>query len=236
MRLASYALLGLMAIITLATPGSTRAEPVYLPLSVGDSWSYEAGEGIGEILTVIGTRDLLGATVSVIDYSESTNNDSLENYWTREGDGDVLLWGFMREESGGFGYAYVPPVCWIDAPVFVGKTWRCTSMVYELPSEVPLALPLVVELEVTWEGPVTVPAGTFFSIGISGSTSMPALARMHDLALDGRSLGTRPSTVYWYSDGVGEVQYDLDALYQLSSYGVAPVEAVTWGRIKGLYR
>lgn len=237
MRLTSFCWrFGVLVIMAVALPATSLAEPIYLPLSVGDAWSYDADPGTGETMTVVGTRELLDATVHVIDYSESTHNDSLENYWTREADGDVLLWGFFREEGGGWGYAYVPPIRWIDVPVFVGKTWTCTSQVYQLPSEVPLATPLVATVVVTWEGDLSVPAGTFSSIALSDAImAHPDIGRS-GFALDGRASSLRSDTEYWYSDSVGEVQYNLDALYQLSSYGVAPVETVTWARIKVLYR
>jgi hypothetical protein len=233
--------LRVVGLVAVAIPlsGVASAEPVYLPLSVGDTWTYEEDGGMGETMTVTGLLDLLGNTVHVIQYSESTNNDSLENYWTREGDGDVLLWGFLRHDEGASGYAYLPPIRLIDAPVFVGKTWRCTSAVYELPSESPLAEPLVIDIEVTWEGDLEVPAGTFSSISVSDFPPSSSPERGHRLTLDGRSRSTRPPAVggeYWYSDGVGQVQYDSGGLYKLISFGITPVEAATWGRIKVLYR
>ena len=90
-----------LAILTCAlVTQPALADPDYLPLQVGNTWSYEGSGGYAETMTVIGTTEVLGEVVSVIDYSASTSNEPLENYWTRASDGDVMLWGFFRDEEG----------------------------------------------------------------------------------------------------------------------------------------
>jgi hypothetical protein len=173
--------------------------------------------------------------VHIIDYSASTHNDPLQNYWTTGADGDVLLWGFFRDEEGGFGAAYQPPLVWIDAPLFVGKTWACTTQVYWLPDEVP-AGPAVYEFTVTWDGVLAVPAGSFQSIAIGFADPVGPTAPRAGFGADGVAVGSRADPDRWFSDGVGQVQYEAEALYRLVSFGVTPVQAASWAHIKLLYR
>jgi hypothetical protein len=211
------------------------ADPVYLPLGLGTTWSYETPARDAETMTVTGTIDLLSSTVTVIEYSESTANDSLENYWTTESDGDVLLWGFFRAESGGWGYAYDPPVRVVDAPLYVGKTWTIESQVLSLPGGAPTGT-LSGELTVSWEGELTVPAGDFECFAIESVDTLPPPRLPVDVRIDGRETGSSFYPTEWFSDGVGRVQYDSDTLYELVSYLASPVERTSWSTIKTLFR
>ena len=224
--------------LLVAMPATTRGEPVYFPLDQGMFWSYEAGTGEMETMTITGTRELLGSPTTVRYYTESTSNDSLENYWTTEPDGDVLLWGFYRTEDGGWGWGYDPPIRMLDAPLFVGKTWSCTTDVYSMPSGSPRTS-WAFEFTVTWEGVVSVPAGVFpsFAIGYEDTLDYDEPFHSRDGYLpDGRAAVSRPDPREWYSDGVGLTQYDYGALYELVRYGMTPVEAGSWSRVKALYR
>jgi len=223
------------AVLIVVLPLAAAADPAYLPLVPGNAWTYDGVGGEHEMLTVTGTTQLLGETVIVIEYSESTENEGLENYWTIGAGGDVLLWGFFRVEAGGWGYAYSPPLILIDAPFELGKSWACTTMFHDLPGEVP-AFEDVRAYEFAWEGPLTVPAGTFASVGV-GELPGPTLSvGGRSFSADGRVLNRQVESSRWYSDGIGPVQYDATDLYQRSEYGLSPVESLSWSSIKALYQ
>jgi len=211
------------------------ADPVYLPLEQGTTWFYETGSGATERRTVDGAVELFGETAQVIRYSESTSNEGLENYWTSSADGDVYLWGFFRPEDGGWGWLYQPPLLYADAPLYTGKSWETESLVYSLPDTIPTGS-FVYTGTVTWDGVLDVPAGSFQSFLVEGSTGAPEDAG--GFSPDGRLLAGRVTTWAWYSDGVGVVQYgrpDALSFYQLSEYGMTPVRAGSWGAIKSLF-
>jgi hypothetical protein len=219
----------------LLAPQSGIAYTNYLPLDPGFLWMYQGVGGNEESMSVTGTRTLFGETVSVMDVFNSTSNEPLKNYWRRAEDGDVLLCGFFRDEDGGWGLAYDPPIRWVDAPVVLGATWACTTQVYELPGMIPADV-MVVEYTVWWEGTLPTPAGEFPSIGIGFANPWMAGSRFRGCAPDGRVLSGRSEPDRWLSDWVGLVQYVSDDLYQLYYWGIVPVEPLTWSRVKMLYR
>jgi hypothetical protein len=222
-----------LTMVLVASP--VLADPGYLPLGVGNTWSYEGSGDEAETMTVIGTAEVLGETVYVIDYSASSQNEPLENYWTSGPDGEVLLWGFFRDEDGGWGMAYSPPILWVDAPTFAGAVWACTTQIYSLPSETPDTV-AVFEYTVTWEGILSPPAGSFEAIAVGFVTPWQRGVAFRGYSADGRALTGRTEPDRWYSDGVGLIQYDATELYELVSYGTSPVELATWTRVKLLYR
>jgi hypothetical protein len=208
---------------------------VYLPLEQGTTWLYETESGGAERKTVDGAVDIFGETAQVIRYSESASNEGLENYWTTDAAGDVYLWGFFRPEEGGWGYLYQPPLLCADAPLYTGKSWQTESLVYSLPDTIP-ASSFVYTGTVTWDGVLAVPAGSFQSFLVEGSTGGQEQAE--GFSPDGRLLAGRVTTCEWYSDGVGVVQYGragAPSPFQLVDYGVTPVEAGTWTAIKSLF-
>ena len=227
---ATFVMLG---VVLAASPA--LADPAYLPLGIGNTWSYEGSGDESETMTVIGTAEVLGEAVYVIDYSASSQNEPLENYWTCGPDGDVLLWGFFRDEAGGWGLAYDPPIRWVEVPAFVGATWVCTTQIYSLPGEIPEDV-AVFEYTVTWEGVLSPPAGSFQAIAIGFVNPWRRDLAVPGYSADGRALSGRTEPDRWLSDGVGLVQYDATELYELVSYGTTPVELATWTRVKLLYR
>jgi len=224
-----------LAFCIVVLPGIALADPDYYPMDNGRACSYEAIGGDTETLTVVGTRDLMGLTVHVVDYSGGMYDEPLENYWTIGPDGDVLLHGFFRDEGGGWGRAYDPPIPQVDVPVFVGKTWQCTTQVYWLPEGTPSGV-FEIGYEIVAQGPVSVPAGTFLCISVGQLPSDAAVVLGGVFTVDGRVAHRDVEPETWFSDGVGLVQYDTHDLYQLVSYGVTPIEARSWTRIKALYQ
>src|SRR5262249_6503577 len=77
-----------------------NASPVlaadYLPLQVGNRWTYSSVSTAFEQTEIVGTFERDGATVYVMQYSDRGANPGLLNFWTSESDGGVLLWGFNR--------------------------------------------------------------------------------------------------------------------------------------------
>ncbi len=208
----------------------------YLPLTIGNIWHYESLAGYSEDRVVTGTNTIRGTTTYVIDYQNSTSNTGLENYWTTGSEGDVLLWGWWLEFDG-FGILWDPAILYLDAPLFLGKTWNVTTTGYELPDTTFFAS-FDITFQVVGEGMISVPAGDFFSFAITYTVSAAAPGG------DARALyGARIAAAFsggptdWYSDGIGQVQYDTDDLYQLVSFNVpTATQPTTWGGIKGLYR
>src|SRR5262245_19485316 len=91
----------------------------YLPLAVGNTWHYAAIGGHSEDQVVTATHVVWGTPTYVIDYQNSSSNAGLENYWTTDGAGDVLLWGWWRELEG-FGLLWQPPIPAVEGPLFLG--------------------------------------------------------------------------------------------------------------------
>jgi hypothetical protein len=147
----------------------------YLRLEAGNRWSYSALFGAHETHVVTGTAEVDGHETYVIQYQQSTENDGLEQYWTTQPDGDALIWGFYRQLEG-FGWLYRPPIVVVDAPLFEGKTWHQRVARYDLPDTAFLDS-LDIFHEVTEEGLVSVPAGSFHSFGIADSIPVSLVLR-----------------------------------------------------------
>jgi hypothetical protein len=205
----------------------------YLPLALGNRWSYETVEGSTDVQTVVGTTSIWGTSTYVIDYTESTFNEGLENYWTSGADGDVILWGFYRS-IGEFGVLYDPPVLGVDAPLFVGKTWTVQTNIYELPDTTFLA-PSTLVFTVYEDTALALPAGVFQAFGIGYVWDSPMSTSLTG-TLSRTLRGAEASD--WYSDGTGLVQYSSGSqLFQLTGLDV-PTSAsnTSWGAIKGLFK
>lgn len=223
------------AIACASLPGRARAE-TWLPLDIGNRWSYQGVAGGHEVTSITGTTVLRDRMVYVRSYLESPQNAGLENYWSVEPDGDVFLHGFMRRVEN-FGVAYEPPLRMLDAPLSLGRAWTTTSTVYYLP-DMSLNGSYDFSFQVMEDGVLSLPAGTFDAMGI-GQTAAPPLGRTGiagQLAPDGARRSTALTAQEWYAQGVGEVQYATDDLYQLAVADLpTPVVATSWGRIKRLY-
>ena len=135
----------------------------FLPLQVGNRWEYTSTEG-DETKEVTGTTELWGEEVFLIEYVESVNNIGLDQYWTTNAEGDAFVWGWWRDDHQ-YGVLYDPPIPWVDAPLYLGKTWSHVFDAYTLP-DTAYAGQNEIGLEVYWEGVLTVPAGEFYSYGI----------------------------------------------------------------------
>jgi hypothetical protein len=224
------------AVALLALPLPLAADE-YLPLNVGNFWEYESTAGDPETQLVTGTTELWGTEVYTIEFVESSVDEGLVNFWTSGEDGDADLWGFFRSDVG-WGILYNPPLRMVDAPLWLDKWWSNEFDTYSLPDTTYLSTDLL-WVGVTEEGPLTVPAGTFPTFGISPDEGEgPGIPNESYTVLGQRVAPDAARYAFqWYSDGVGIVQYGSSGLFQLTSYFVStPVERESWGRIKGLFR
>jgi hypothetical protein len=176
---------------------------------------------------------IFGQEVFVRECTESTYNLGLKNFWTSGDDGDVLLYGYTLE----FGFAYDPPILLIDAPLNVGKTWTQEFNVYMLPDTTFYDV-WEITMEVVEEGLYEVGAGTFPGYGLNSYISMRANP-MEGFSLTGQMADSdQKDPDYWFSDGVGQIQYHTDDFYMLESYfgGTTATESFAWDGVKALFR
>lgn len=228
-----------IAIATCASlgAGASHAQS-YLPLALGNRWTYQGVNGLHDVQVITGATTIQGRTVSVKSYLESSSNTGLENYWSEELDGDLLVSGFFINGVDPWGVVYDPPLLVLDAPLALGKTWTTRSTVYRLPDMTSLGT-FDFTLAVFEDTTLVVPAGTFraFGIGQSPMLAMAAIAPRAFFSLDGALQASSGSPSDWYAAGVGVVQYDADDLYQLAGSELpTPVAATSWGKLKRLYR
>ena len=228
MRLASFILI---AAAFLPHPCSSEN---YLPLQIGNRWEYTSSEG-DETKEVTGTIELWGEEVFVIEYPESVHNLGLDQYWTTNVEGDVFVWGWWREDDQ-WGSLFEPAIPWVDAPLYLGKTWSHTFDTYVLP-DTTYAGQNEIHLRVYWEGVLSVPAGDFYSYGI-GQDVPHGAGFPEDRCISGEVAVDLPreEPTDWYGDGVGEIQYRTSDIYQLVSFDQPVAIAQTsWGAVKALY-
>ncbi len=207
----------------------------YLPLETGNFWSYVTDAGFKEMRVVVDQVPVFQGTPYKIEYTISSDNQGLVNYWTSGPDGDVLLWGFFRD---GWGRLYQPPISMVDAPLAVGKSWTTTIDFYSLPDTI-----FMETLDMTYivqEAPeLTVPAGVFPTYGIGSPEPVATTLSAGRYTPWGELVTDKDAgRLSWYSLDVGIVQDDLGRFYKLETYTDHPVavEVSSWGAVKALYR
>jgi hypothetical protein len=219
----------------------------YLPLHIGLRWDYDNGQGSTMRSTVQGPMTILGRETTVI-LHELTGPaaQDLRNFWSVDAESNLYLHG-AENLSGGFVAVYDPPILWLDAPLFVGKSWTTSTKVYydfagTYPGD-PIQVPLAVGEEVD----LTVPAGTYHCFGTGSPVVLEALTASDGGRYD--LLGLRYETEIagraevdyngWYADGVGQVRdvFPSYGIFDMTSWN-GPVLTLcrSWGGIKSLYR
>jgi len=228
-------------VAVIVAPTAARSDP-WLPLDVGNRWEYGGTGGAHQVETITGQRIVRGRVVSVKSYDEGPDA-GLENYWLLDADGSVLLAGFMRP-SGGLAWAYEPPIRLLPVPPIVGPQPFQNVVVYDLFTDA-VVFNGSFRFDVLEDVMLTVPAGSFHAFGVGQAIPLPGpgVGSRPTLAADGRWLGAGPPSIYlvettdWFTEGVGEVQYKSDVLYQLLGFGrPTPTVHSSWGAIKRLYR
>lgn len=241
MKLLAFGILGFcLILVSLAVLAPARADD-YLPLELGNYWIYDgAVVGEHEESFISGTMRLWDGEVSVMTLRNSTQNEGNDIFWTVGDDGDVLLWGFQFPEGGGA--LYVPPLVEVDPPLFLGKEWSVTSGFYSYTlSDTLYWGEWTLVYTVLTDETLDLPVGSLHAYGItarleSDKTLPAALRRLDRMGLLAVS-PHRQVIPYWWSEGVGQVQYNTSDRYQLVTYGNEPVltQTTSWGRIKALY-
>jgi len=220
------------ALLLLLVPTLALAQPEYLPLQDGNNWQYATEAGDTWITTVDGTLEVLGnPAFRLVQVLAGADAQSLENWWSIDGEGNVFLHGF---DNAGFVREYEPPVLFVDAPLFLGKTWASSTQ----------AGSDLIDLEFTVEtdGLVDLPVGSLPAFGISYLQPLE-VPKTPGYSLAGHRLpaGKRDpaDATDWYSDGVGPVQLRFGGnVYQLTAYSIGTVatQASSFGAVKALYR
>jgi len=223
-----------LILITTAALCQVCGAESFLPLQIGNRWEYTSSEG-DETKEVTGTIELWGEEVFVVEFLESVYNIGLDQYWTTNAEGDVLIWGWWRDDDQ-YGLLFDPPIPVADAPLYLDKAWSHICDVYTLP-DTAYAGQNEMGYRVYWEGVLSVPAGDFYSYGIGqylpiGGGLLGNHSVTGELVVEDR----REEPTDWYSDGVGETQYWTSDVYQLVGFDQpVAVEQTTWGAVKTLY-
>jgi hypothetical protein len=215
--------------------GASAARAGYFPLDEGIVRVYEVTmDNVVETDSryFLGTTEYNATTTHILHYT-SGPDDGLSQYWSEDANGDTWFHGFDRE---GLSAHYTPAILWLDAPLFVGKTWQST---------VTAPIQVILHFEVLAQESVTVPAGTFpcFTVGYSVDpvADKRGMRGLGIASLTGRRaqvLGAGSSESY--SDGIGLVQWGLglgrtDRLKSIEPDQVA-IMPTTWTGIRQLFR
>jgi hypothetical protein len=203
-----------VGICLLATQAWSQAH-YYMTLDPGNSKCYEVTEGDGTLLEVGPVTVIDGWTHLPHRMTGGSTDYQWTMRWSLDAEGNV--WHFGRVESA---YQPAEPILWVDAPLYAGKAWDQTV---NFPGNGDYYYSSV--CEATEE--VTVPYGTFMCYRVR---------QFRTVGLDVRH------TVFWYSDGIGRVKFQVEPLgwwFELvdgDGCTVIPVENTTWGAVKSLYR
>ncbi|HYM80601.1 MAG TPA: hypothetical protein VEY91_04205 [Candidatus Limnocylindria bacterium] len=218
------------------------ATDTYLPLATGNFWQYRTPGGLEDSQLVIGPVTFEGIETIAVEFDPNHGNAGLRNYWTEAPDGDLVFWGFYRWFDN-FGVRYDPPIPFLDAPLEVGRTWQATTTPRILPEQQDEPS-FTLYFTVDEHGALTVPAGSFdaWAIRYGGAPARhPSAISRVEFDVMGRRVSTAAaagSAPDWWSLGIGRVTQVVGSdRYELVSFDFpTPVSAVTWGRIKRLYR
>lgn len=230
----------IIALAAFVSPRPALADP-WLPLDLGTRWEYRSVGGSHQVETITGFPVLHGRTVAAKHYSEGVDA-GLENYWLLAPDSSVLLAGF-NNPSAALAVLYEPPIRLLPVPPVVAPGPFVTTTIYNLFTDAVLGV-FPLRYDVTEEVQLTLPAGSFHAFGVGQAIMLPAprLAAGRTLSLDGRTIDPGGSSIYavsttdWFSEGVGEVQYQADDLYQLISFGgPTPTARSSWTAVKRLF-
>jgi hypothetical protein len=158
----------------------------------------------------------------VLEHEVTSRRDVLhyEMYCSRDDEGDLLLHGHRRLDTGET-VLYDPPLLYVDLPLAAGKSWGATTTQYDDLEGSGPGLPVSYAFTVRGVEEIDLPAGreSAYRMGLQRS---PALDR-------------------WYSEGVGIVQLQplipLGRTFRLvSTSGSLLAEEHSWGQVKQLYR
>lgn len=234
----------LVPVLLVAASSFVRPQPVaadpWQPLDVGRRWEYRSVGGAHQVETIIGTLVLRGRSVAAKYYAEGSDA-GLENYWMNGADGTVFLCGFSSP-SAGLALAYEPPIAYLPGPPALGVSRTTNVTAYNI-GDGTVNSSFAITCAVLQEADLSLPAGMFHALGTGQVAPVrPAIVTARGTySLDGRSLGGPSAGLGaaasdWYSDGVGDVQYQSTDLYQLIGFGLpTPATRSSWGAVKRLF-
>ena len=233
---ASSLAFALLLLSTAATAGP------WMPLSPGTRWEYQGDAGGHQVESITGTTTLHGRVVAIKYHAEGVDT-GLENYWLLDADGSVLLAGYFSPAQGS-GLVYEPPIRFVPVPPVLGPQPFVLTAFHDFATDA-VIVTVPVRYDVTQDLMLSLPAGVYHAYGVGRYISLPEPngATGAQFSLDGRLVMPRGKSIYyfdtsdWFSEGVGEVQYNVGELYQLRSFDL-PTATVrsTWSAIKHLYR
>jgi hypothetical protein len=203
-----------------AAPAPAAADN-YLPLVIGNRWTYTLTGGTTEVVVVDRTTTIRGRDVFVLTHTvEDTPVE--EDFWSST-DGDVFYHGYYRTIED-FGILCDPPVKLVDAPLLSGSVWSTTSELFILPDSLSTGTSIF-SFAVTGVEDLKVPAGTFTT------TAIEPLAAIHLGAASPGGTIDFPSR--WVTNGIGTIRSGGTVPRDLASYSVVlAVLPSTWGAIK----
>ncbi len=214
----------------------------WVPLNSGTRWEYQGDAGGHQVETITGTTTLHGRVVAIKHHAEGADT-GLENYWLLDADGSVLLAGYFSPAQGS-GLVYEPPIRFVPVPPVLGPQPFVSTAFHDFATDAVL-FTTPVRYDVTQDLMLSLPAGTFHAFGVGRYIALPEPngALGSQISVDGRLVTFRDKSIFyfdtrdWFSEDVGEVQYDTGELYQLRSLDLPTATArSSWGRIKRLYR
>ena len=204
---------------------AAAADEPYFPLVPGMYSPYIQWSNSADVFyNVVGSEEHYGQDVwAVLRGYDHTFTSRYFELYSIGADGDVLYHGRRSTTVGGalFEQVYEPPLRILDMPAVAGRSWTDTPTVYSYSDGV------LIETEefsyvghiVGTESPVTVPAGDFTALEVTGIWDF------------GRS------TRYWFSRGTGLVRTEVsDGLILALWAPVVAEDARSWGSLKALYR
>lgn len=235
--------LGLAAVAGLLWPASAAAQGPLLPLASGNEWTYAIDDGTQDgstmLATVDGTRTVRDRFTSVVKWTISgATSDEFWNYWSIDVEGCVLLHGWWRPDIQS-GFAYEPPVLWIDTGAGVGDTWSTTASGYDLDANTGPEFSVAFDGELVSEGSLLVgPAEVQFETLEIRIVDRPGATSVYHAWGQRRSLPKRGTLRQWYSAGVGMVRElgpGFDAQLTSDRDDIVPIDAASWSAVKALY-
>jgi len=233
--------MGLITVLLAAAAAAyAQSGTSYLPLEVGNRWAYTSSEVGPDIKEIVAGPSAENGESYVIRYIVSDHSPDLENDWSSNPDGDVLLHGFRRPTSGA-SYYYDPPLTWVDAPLFPGKTWVNVSNLLLAPGGEPVGM-YAVRYTVTESQTVIVDGVPVEAHGVLEEEVDKSGGDVGTRwTSDGLPMGGAKGEVivpHWWAQGIGEIQYRSQGIFRLTGYFLGSVsnENSTWSDLKKLYR
>jgi len=198
--------------------------PDYLPLNPGAYWNYQNSSGNLLEMAVSGQRQICGldATILASSWQIESQEGEDQHFWSKDNEGNVYYHGWESLAPQPEIVVFNPPWTYLDLPLYIGKTWDISGTMYSdffcsPPGEFFSYSAMVIDFQ-----EVTVPAGTFPAVKV-------------EISFGGGRVETR-----WFSDGVGWVHHDPEGIFvpwELYEWNAGTAsEALTWGRVKSLYR